>query len=258
MFIGLENINPDNLARGQQAPEPRQRVPRTCSRPGARSAWSPTPATSWASRPTRPESIERDIRIIQRELPIDILEFFILTPLPGSADHKALYEKGVWMDPDLNKYDLEHACTHHPRMSADEWQAIYDAGLAPVLQPGARRDAAAPGEGLGRGDAGTWPGGIDLATTPATASSSSTRCSAASSAARSAPRAARAAAREPADFLSRNVSGKLSARMFRSTATPSGWSCCVARSSAIPTRANYTDAALSPEFTDLPILSVAA
>jgi hypothetical protein len=27
-----------------------------------------------------PDTIERDIRIIQRELPIDLLEFFILTP----------------------------------------------------------------------------------------------------------------------------------------------------------------------------------
>ncbi|HKB42324.1 MAG TPA: hypothetical protein VKD72_38210, partial [Gemmataceae bacterium] len=38
-----------------------------------------------------PASIERDLKTIQRELPIDILEFFMLTPLPGSADHKALY-----------------------------------------------------------------------------------------------------------------------------------------------------------------------
>ena len=29
------------------------------------------------------------------------------------------------MDPDLNKYDTEHACTGHPRMSKAEWQAIY-------------------------------------------------------------------------------------------------------------------------------------
>ena len=33
-----------------------------------------------------PESIRRDIAIIQRELPLDMLEFNILTPLPGSED----------------------------------------------------------------------------------------------------------------------------------------------------------------------------
>ena len=54
------------------------------------------------------ESILRDIEIIKRELPLDILEFFFLTPLPGSEDHKNMLEKGVWMDPDINKYDLNH------------------------------------------------------------------------------------------------------------------------------------------------------
>jgi hypothetical protein len=73
-----------------------------------------------------PASIERDIGIIQRELPIDILEFFILTPLPGSADHKKLFLEGVEMDGDLNKYDLTHVTTRHPQMSKDELQAIYE------------------------------------------------------------------------------------------------------------------------------------
>jgi hypothetical protein len=35
-----------------------------------------------------PERIARDIRTVQQELPVDLLEFFILTPLPGSADHQ--------------------------------------------------------------------------------------------------------------------------------------------------------------------------
>ena len=29
------------------------------------------------------------------------------------------------MDPDLNKYDLEHAVTAHPRMTQAEWERIY-------------------------------------------------------------------------------------------------------------------------------------
>ena len=43
-----------------------------------------------------------------------MLEFFFLTPLPGSEDHKVLSEKGVWMDPDMNKYDAR-ACRDRPR-----------------------------------------------------------------------------------------------------------------------------------------------
>jgi len=70
-------------------------------------------------------SIERDIAAIQRELPLDILEFFILTPLPGSEDHQTLHRGGVWMDPDMNNYDVEHVTTTHSRMSADAWQGIY-------------------------------------------------------------------------------------------------------------------------------------
>jgi len=37
-----------------------------------------------------PQTIRRDIAIIQEELPLDIVEFFCLTPLPGSEDHQIL------------------------------------------------------------------------------------------------------------------------------------------------------------------------
>jgi hypothetical protein len=72
-----------------------------------------------------PESIAHDIEVIKKELPIDLLEFFYLTPLPGSEDHKKLALAGVPMEPDMNKYDLEHACTAHARMSKEEWQQVY-------------------------------------------------------------------------------------------------------------------------------------
>jgi hypothetical protein len=72
-----------------------------------------------------PESIVRDIKIIQDELPIDMLEFFFLTPLPGSEDHRTLHLKGVAMDPDLNKYDLDHVTVAHATMSKAEWERVY-------------------------------------------------------------------------------------------------------------------------------------
>jgi hypothetical protein len=58
-------------------------------------------------------------------MPLDLIEFFFLTPLPGSEDHKVLHSKGVWMDPDLNKYDLNHRVSHHPIMSDDTWEKVY-------------------------------------------------------------------------------------------------------------------------------------
>src|SRR5262245_9903460 len=83
-------------------------------------------ATSGFAGDTR-DSTLRDIEIIKRELPLDLLEFFFLTPLPGSEDHKVLLQKGVWMDGDLNKYDLNHRVAHHPKMSDGEWEEIYRA-----------------------------------------------------------------------------------------------------------------------------------
>ncbi|MDJ0864025.1 MAG: radical SAM protein, partial [Gammaproteobacteria bacterium] len=55
----------------------------------------------------------------------DLLEFFILTPLPGSADHQKLYQQGVAMDTDMNRYDLVHVVTDHPKMSREELLQVY-------------------------------------------------------------------------------------------------------------------------------------
>jgi hypothetical protein len=77
-----------------------------------------------------PESIVHDIRVIQKELPVDLLEFFYLTPLPGSEDHRNLLNAGAWMDADINKYDLNHAVTTHQRMSIDDWKRAYQTAWA--------------------------------------------------------------------------------------------------------------------------------
>jgi hypothetical protein len=124
IFLGLENINPESLMgakkRQNKIWEYREML----------LAWRKQHVMTYAGYilgfPTdTPESIARDIEIIKKELPIDILEFFYLTPLPGSEDHKNLYMKGVPMDPDMNKYDLEHACTAHPLMSKEAWTKVY-------------------------------------------------------------------------------------------------------------------------------------
>ena len=107
----------------------------TCSRSGASTAPRPMPATFWAFPATPKESILHDIEIIKRELPLDVLEFFFLTPLPGSEDHKVLLEKGAWMDSDLNKYDLDHRVSHHPRMSDAEWEEAYRAAWRAYYTP---------------------------------------------------------------------------------------------------------------------------
>ncbi|MDQ3282584.1 MAG: radical SAM protein [Acidobacteriota bacterium] len=124
VFIGLENINPDSLVgakkRQNKITEYRKML----------LAWKAARIITYAGYilgfPNDDyESIRRDIEIIKRELPIDVLEFFFLTPLPGSEDHQTLVRAGVAVDEDLNKYDLNHVTTGHPRMSKEEWERAY-------------------------------------------------------------------------------------------------------------------------------------
>jgi hypothetical protein len=125
VFIGLESINPESLkgaSKGQNRITEYRRMLQ---------AWKRAKVITYAGYilgfpSDTPETIARDIAIIQRELPVDILEFFMLTPLPGSKDHQDLYLHGVSMDSDTNNYDAEHACTAHPLMSAAEWRGIYE------------------------------------------------------------------------------------------------------------------------------------
>ena len=125
VFIGLENINPDNLMAAKK------RQNRITEYRLMLQEWRNHQILTYAGYilgfpADTPEKIAHDIEVIKRELPIDILEFFCLTPLPGSEDHKNLYMKGVPMDPDMNIYDLEHVCTGHSLMTKDEWQGIYN------------------------------------------------------------------------------------------------------------------------------------
>jgi hypothetical protein len=123
-FIGLENINPANLLaakkRQNKITEYRKML----------LAWKNAGVVTYGGyilgfAADTPESIRADIEIIKRELPIDFLEFFVLTPLPGSEDHKVLWQKRTPMDLDMNRYDSEHAVTDHPKMTRQAWEDIY-------------------------------------------------------------------------------------------------------------------------------------
>ena len=94
VFIGLENINPDNLAaakkRQNKITEYRKML----------LAWRAQGILTFAGYilgfpADTAETIRRDIAIIQRELAVDALEFFCLTPLPGSEDHQSFGTKAL-------------------------------------------------------------------------------------------------------------------------------------------------------------------
>jgi hypothetical protein len=126
VFIGLESINPENLkgaGKGQNRISDYRKM---------LLAWKQAGIVTYCGYilgfpGDTPEAVLRDIRVIQKELPVDLLEFFYLTPLPGSEDHRKLHDSGTWMDPDINKYDLNHAVTGHPLMTPEQWAQAYRA-----------------------------------------------------------------------------------------------------------------------------------
>ncbi|HMG50601.1 MAG TPA: radical SAM protein [Inquilinus sp.] len=153
VFIGLENINPDSLVgakkRQNKITEYRKML----------LAWKSIGAMTYAGYilgfPTdTAETIVRDIGIIQRELPVDLLEFFFLTPLPGSEDHKNLFQSGIAMDADMNRYDLNHTTTGHPLMPRAEWERVYQLAWETYYSPAhmetVMRRAAATGISVGK------------------------------------------------------------------------------------------------------------
>lgn len=151
VFIGMESVNPDTLIAAKK------RQNKITEYRKLLLAWKSVGAVTYAGYilgfpNDTPESIRRDISIVQRELPIDMMEFFCLTPLPGSEDHQVLYRQGVAMDPDMNKYDTEHVVTAHAKMTPKQWEDIYreawDAYYTPKHLESILRRAGATGINL--------------------------------------------------------------------------------------------------------------
>ncbi len=124
IFIGLENINSDNLEsskkRQNRIEDYREMI----------LAWKKYPVIITCGYiigfpHDTTESLLLDVETIKRDLAIDNIYLNYLTPLPGSEDHKKLYEAGVWMDPDMNKYTLSNRVSHHAKMSDTEWESAY-------------------------------------------------------------------------------------------------------------------------------------
>ena len=124
IFIGLENINSDNL----EASKKRQN--RIEDYGEMILAWKKrhvliTCGYIIGFEHDTPESLGRDVEMLKRNLAIDNIYLNYLTPLPGSEDHKKLYEAGIWMDPDMNKYHLSSRVSHHGTMSDAAWEQAY-------------------------------------------------------------------------------------------------------------------------------------
>ena len=124
VFIGLESVSPENLAsagKGQNHVEQYREMLQM---------WHDVCIMTQVGYIVgfpfdTSESIERDVEVLKNELPVHLVKFACLIPLPGSVDHRNKLLAGQWMDPDMNKYNGEKVVTDHPRMSPTEWQDAF-------------------------------------------------------------------------------------------------------------------------------------
>jgi len=124
VFIGMETVNQENLKASAKYHN------RINEYRAMLQAWRAQEIVTYAGYmigfpADTYESIMRDVEYLKRELPLDFLELFVTTPLPGSKDHQQYFLKGVPMDEDLNKYDTTQPCMDHPKMSREELQRAY-------------------------------------------------------------------------------------------------------------------------------------
>jgi radical SAM superfamily enzyme YgiQ (UPF0313 family) len=124
VFLGLENIDPENLIAAKKKQN------HIADYREVLLEWRKHRCITYCGyiigfpNDTQASVVKR-IEIIKRELPVDILQFSCLTPLPGCEDHAKAVAAGVDIDTDLNKFDLEHVVCDHPKMSRKEWQETY-------------------------------------------------------------------------------------------------------------------------------------
>jgi len=120
VFIGMESVNPENLkAEGKQqnnVAEYRDII-KEWHAAGIVVHTGYIIGLPWDSK----DQVPMDIRFLMDEIGPDQASFFMLTPLPGSHDHREMKKRSEWMDPDSNKRDSFHATIKHPVMSAEEW-----------------------------------------------------------------------------------------------------------------------------------------
>lgn len=125
VFIGMESVNPENLkaeGKKQNNVEEYRDIIKEWHDAGVVVHTGYIIGLPWDSK----QQVPQDIRFLMEEIGPDQASFFMLTPLPGSHDHREMKKRGEWMDPDFNKRDSFHATINHPRMSAEEWTEAYE------------------------------------------------------------------------------------------------------------------------------------
>jgi len=124
VFVGMESINPDNLKAAGKTQNDVSDYAHMVE------VWHEAGVAVHVGYIIgfpfdTPESVADDVRRLADEMKVDQASFFMLTPLPGSVDHKRMVENGEEMDADFNRFDSFHAATNHPRMTKEQWFETY-------------------------------------------------------------------------------------------------------------------------------------
>jgi radical SAM superfamily enzyme YgiQ (UPF0313 family) len=124
VFIGMESTNPKNLeAAGKTQNDVKDFV-------NLIDAWRNAGVATHVGfiigfPHDTEESVRQDMHRLMHEIKVDQASFFMLTPLPGSVDHKRLVEMGAHIDPDYNTYDSFHESMQHPHLKNGAWSRLY-------------------------------------------------------------------------------------------------------------------------------------
>lgn len=124
VFIGMESLNPENLKlvnKRQNNVEDFKRMVRFWNTAGIAVHTGYILGFPFDT----PESIKRDIVILSNQLKIQQASFFILTPLPGSIDHKRMLEQNLIDIFDYNYYDSFHLVWKHPNFDKNTMRKTY-------------------------------------------------------------------------------------------------------------------------------------
>lgn len=124
IFIGMESINEANLDAAQKGQNNPKRFGEMIERWRSHGIVTQVGYIIGFPEDTY-DSVMRDVRTLEQDIQPDLVNFFMLTPFPGTQDHLRLYEAGTTLEPDWNLYDTCHAVAPHPKMSADEWTRAF-------------------------------------------------------------------------------------------------------------------------------------
>lgn len=125
VFIGMESVNPENLkaeGKAQNQVAEYQGIIQEWHDAGVVVHTGYIIGLPFDSK----EQVTEDIQYLVDVIQPDQASFFMMTPLPGSHDHREMKNRGEWMDPDFNKRDSFHATIKHPQMTAEEWTEAYE------------------------------------------------------------------------------------------------------------------------------------